>query len=47
MTVFHYHEGMIDAEKGEEGKKETIEEVFRSWHEENEREAGVHLEYRA
>ena len=44
-TVFHYHKGMGDAEKGEDGPKETIEEVFRSWHEENERESGVHLEY--
>ncbi|WP_342504969.1 hypothetical protein [Sporosarcina sp. FSL K6-2383] len=44
-TVFHYHKGMADAEKGEEGPKETIEEVFRSWHRENESESGVHLEY--
>ena len=44
-TVFHYHKGMTDAEKGEEDTKETIEEVFRSWHRENESEAGVHLEF--
>lgn len=44
-AVFHYHEGMSDAEKGEEKLKETIEEVFRSWHRENESESGVHLEY--
>ena len=44
-TVFHYHKGMTDAEQGEEKTKETIEEVFRSWHRENESEAGVHLEY--
>lgn len=44
-TVFHYHEGVSDAEKGEEGPKETIEEVFRSWHRENESESGVHLEF--
>ena len=44
-TVFHYHDGMSDAEKGEEGPKETIEEVFRSWHRESESEAGVHLEF--
>jgi nitric oxide reductase activation protein len=44
-TVFHYHEGMAEAEKGEEGPKETIEEVFRSWHRENESESGVHLEF--
>jgi nitric oxide reductase activation protein len=43
--VFHYHEGMADAEKGEEGPKETIEEVFRSWHRESESESGVHLEF--
>lgn len=36
---------MSDAEKGEEGPKETIEEVFRSWHRENESESGVHLEF--
>ena len=44
-TVFHYHKGMSDAEEGEEGPKETIEEVFRSWHRESESESGVHLEF--
>ncbi|GEN82650.1 hypothetical protein SLU01_09620 [Sporosarcina luteola] len=44
-AVFHYHEGMADAEKGETEVKETIEEIFRTWHRENESEAGVHLEY--
>ena len=34
-NTFHYHEGMTDAEEGEEETKETIEEVFRSWHGEN------------
>ena len=43
--IFHYHEGMADAEKGEEEAKETIEEVFRSWHRENESESGVHLQF--
>ncbi|BAQ11016.1 von Willebrand factor type a [Bacillus sp. OxB-1] len=42
---FHYHQGMADAETGEVGTKETIEEVFRSWHRESEDESGVHLEY--
>lgn len=42
---FHYHKGMTDAEKGQQDSKETIEEVFRSWHRENEDESGVHLEY--
>ena len=44
-TVFHYHKGMADADKGEEGPKETIEEVFRSWHRESESESGIHLEF--
>ncbi|WP_269050934.1 vWA domain-containing protein [Sporosarcina sp. G11-34] len=44
-TTFNYHDGMENAEKGEEDSKETIEEVFRSWHEENENESGVHLEF--
>jgi len=44
-AVFHYHEGMTDAEKGEEEPKETIEEIFRTWHRESESESGVHLEY--
>ena len=44
-AVFHYHEGMTDAEQGEEQPKETIEEIFRTWHRESERESGVHLEY--
>ncbi len=43
--VFHYHEGMANADKGEEEPKETIEEVFRSWHRESESESGVHLEF--
>src|SRR5690606_4158083 len=42
---FHYHAGMKDAEKGEEEPKETIEEIFRTWHRESESESGVHLEY--
>ena len=46
LPDFHYHKGLGETDEGEEGRKETIEEVFRSWHEENEREAGVHLEYR-
>ncbi|WP_391209268.1 vWA domain-containing protein [Psychrobacillus sp. L4] len=44
-TPFHYHQGMKDAEAGEEAKKDTIEEIFRSWHRENEKENGVHLQY--
>ncbi len=44
-SVFHYHKGMSDAEEGEEGPKETIEEVFRSWHRESESESGIHLEF--
>ena len=31
--------------QGEEKTKETIEEVFRSWHRENESEVRRHLEY--
>lgn len=42
---FHYHQGKKDSLKGEEDKKDTIEEVFRSWHRENEQESGVHLQY--
>ena len=45
LPVFHYHKGLGEVDEGEAGRKETIEEVFRSWHEENEREAGVHLAY--
>lgn len=45
LINFHYHDGMSDAEKGTEEQKDTIEEVFRSWHRESEIEAGVHLEY--
>lgn len=45
LPEFHYHKGLGEIDEGEQGKKETIEEVFRSWHEENEREEGVHLEY--
>lgn len=45
ITPFEYHEGMTDAELGEEDVKETIEEVFRTWHEENGEESGIHLQY--
>ena len=44
-TDFHYHQGMKESELGEEEKKDTIEEVFRSWHRENKQETGVHLQY--
>ncbi|WP_277584361.1 vWA domain-containing protein [Psychrobacillus antarcticus] len=42
---FHYHRGVKNSEPGEEGEKDTIEEIFRSWHRENEQEDGVHLQY--
>lgn len=42
---FHYHKGVKESELGEEEKKDTMEEVFRSWHRENEQEKGVHLQY--
>lgn len=45
IIPFHYHEGMKDAESGEGEVKETIEEVFRSFHRENKSESGVHLEF--
>lgn len=43
--VFHYHDGMRDAEQGNVETKDTIEELFRTWHRESERETGVHLQY--
>ena len=42
---FHYHQGAKNSERGEEGEKDTIEEIFRTWHRENEQENGVHLQY--
>lgn len=42
---FHYHKGVKNSQTGEEGEKDTIEEIFRSWHRENEQENGVHLQY--
>lgn len=45
VKAFEYHLGMADAADGEDDTKETIEEVFRSWHEENKEEEGVHLQY--
>ncbi|MEK5215652.1 vWA domain-containing protein [Psychrobacillus sp. FSL H8-0487] len=42
---FHYHQGAKDSERGEEVEKDTIEEIFRTWHRENEQENGVHLQY--
>ena len=45
VKPFEYHDGMTDAADGEDDTKETIEEVFRSWHEENKEEEGVHLQF--
>lgn len=45
VKQFNFHDGMSEAEAGEDNVKETIEETFRSWHEENEEEEGVHLQY--
>lgn len=45
FTPFHYHEGMKESELGQEGEKETIEEVYRTWHRESEDESGLHLQY--
>lgn len=45
IPAFDYHEGMKDAESKEDEAKETIEEVFRTWHEENEEEGGAHVQY--
>lgn len=42
---FEYHQGITDAADGEDEIKDTIEEVFRAWHEENEDEEGIHLQY--
>lgn len=38
-------EGMKDAKSDDGDPKETIEEEFRTWHEENEEEGGAHLQY--
>ena len=45
VKSFEYHDGMSDATEGEDDTKNTIEEVFRSWHEEKKEEQGVHLQY--
>ena len=42
---FEYHQGMTDAADGDDEIKDSIEEVFRAWHEENEDEEGIHLQY--
>ncbi|WP_313890781.1 VWA domain-containing protein [Psychrobacillus sp.] len=42
---FHYHKGMKESEAGEREKKDSIEEVYRTWHRESEQEKGVHLQY--
>lgn len=44
-TPFTYGEGATDVDEGEDETKETIEEIFSTWHEENEDETGVHLQY--
>ncbi|MFC4411276.1 vWA domain-containing protein [Chungangia koreensis] len=42
---FHYHAGVKDADIGDEEQKDTIEEIFRTWHRENQTEKGVHLNF--
>lgn len=42
---FEYHDGVVNPAEGEASEKETIEEVFRTWHRENANESGVHLQY--
>ncbi|SIT80787.1 VWA domain-containing protein [Edaphobacillus lindanitolerans] len=42
---FHYHKGVKTAEAGEEGEKDTIQEVFRTWHGASQSEKGPHLDY--
>lgn len=42
----HEHKGVKDMEEGNtEDAKETIEEVFRSWHRESQDDSGTHLRY--
>lgn len=45
IETFHFHEGVENPQKGDDEEKETIEEIFRSWHRENANESGVHLQY--
>lgn len=43
--AFHYHAGVKDAELGKEEQKDTIEEIFMTWHRESQSEKGVHLNF--
>ncbi|WP_040228592.1 vWA domain-containing protein [Bhargavaea cecembensis] len=42
---FHYHRGVKTGEAGEEEEKESIRELFRTWHDANRSEKGPHLDY--
>lgn len=42
---FHYHRGTEDREEGEEGQKESVGELFSTWHAANRSEKGMHLNY--
>ncbi|HWI47719.1 MAG TPA: VWA domain-containing protein [Rummeliibacillus sp.] len=43
---FHEHKGVNSQECGNrQDKKETIEQLFRTWHRETKEETGVHLRY--
>ncbi|MGM9922210.1 MAG: vWA domain-containing protein [Bhargavaea sp.] len=42
---FHYHKGTEDREKGETGEKESVGELFSTWHAANKSEKGMHLNY--
>ncbi|EMR06752.1 Nitric oxide reductase activation protein [Bhargavaea cecembensis DSE10] len=42
---FHYHRGTKDREKGEAGEKESVGELFSTWHAANRSEKGMHLNY--
>ncbi|MGX9134491.1 vWA domain-containing protein [Rummeliibacillus sp. JY-2-4R] len=43
---FHEHSGVKGQESGDqENKKETIEQLFQTWHRETKEESGVHLRF--
>lgn len=42
---FLYHEGAKDVQPEDREEKDTIEEIFRTWHRESQVEKGVHLTY--
>lgn len=45
LILDHEHKGVCGMEEGDTKPKETIEEIFRSWHRESKDDSGTHMRF--